>query len=177
MNITTQQLEQKRAELEREHITFNIDRLEHSMLDRLDDTENHPTIRDEAIYYLDSEPLEAMDNVFYEQGQREILADLILETKKKAIKDSIPRIENMESPRTGHPVANQYIIMMDGMRIFQSYNAIIAVEDQEGKITLDGRYWNYSNTTSKYRNAFLKETKKDTEKKIKDGTYSLDNLN
>ena len=32
-------------------------------------------------------------------------------------------------------------------------------------------------TTSKYRNIFLEETKKDTEKKIESGEYILTNLN
>jgi len=32
-------------------------------------------------------------------------------------------------------------------------------------------------STGKYRNIFLNETKKETEKKIKDGTYVLTNLN
>ena len=45
------------------------------------------------------------------------------------------------------------------------------------KTYLDKKYWNYSVTTSKYRNIFLEETKKDTEKKIESGEYVLTNLN
>ena len=45
------------------------------------------------------------------------------------------------------------------------------------KITLDDYYWNYSRTTSKYRNMFLNETTEETKRKIKDGTYKLANLN
>lgn len=70
-------LEQLQKQLEQEHIEFNIDRLEHNMLERLEDEENYPTIRDEAIFYLDSEPMDAMDNVFYEQGQRQMLQIII----------------------------------------------------------------------------------------------------
>ena len=47
----------------------------------------------------------------------------------------------------------------------------------EEKIYLDIKYWDYSVTTGKYRNIFLNETKKETEKKIKDGVYTLTNLN
>jgi hypothetical protein len=42
---------------------------------------------------------------------------------------------------------------------------------------LDQKYWNYSNTTGKYRNIFLNETIKDTRKKIKSGEYKLTDLN
>ena len=45
------------------------------------------------------------------------------------------------------------------------------------KIELDQKYWNYSNTTGKYRNIFLNETIKDTRAKIKNGTYILTDLN
>ena len=42
---------------------------------------------------------------------------------------------------------------------------------------LDKTYWDYSTTTGKYRNQFLGETKKETEKKIKSGEYALVDLN
>jgi hypothetical protein len=45
------------------------------------------------------------------------------------------------------------------------------------KIYLDKKYWDYSVTTSKYRNIFLEESSKETAKKIEDGTYILTNLN
>jgi hypothetical protein len=44
-------------------------------------------------------------------------------------------------------------------------------------VELDQKYWNYSNTTGKYRNIFLNETIKDTRKKIKSGEYKLTDLN
>lgn len=84
-------------------------------------------------------------------------------------------ISNMISSR-GNPVANQFIIK-DGFTLaFQSYDSIIC-KKENGKIYLDESYWDYSKTTGKYRNIFLGETKKETEKKIKSGQYILCNLN
>ena len=45
------------------------------------------------------------------------------------------------------------------------------------QVYLDSKYWNYSTTTSKYRNIFLGEKRKDTEKKIKQKIYILTDLN
>ena len=73
---------------------------------------------------------------------------------------------------------NQLFVTDDqGNQFFQSYDSIIARRDPAGVVTLDQRFWDYSMTTSKYRNQFLGETKKETEKKIKAGVYRLDNLN
>lgn len=86
------------------------------------------------------------------------------------------RVGNMESPRTGKPVANQFIIRHNGITYFQSYDVIVA--KMEGvQITLDKNYWDCSRTTAKYRNAFLGMTTKEIEKKIKDGDILLDDLN
>lgn len=86
------------------------------------------------------------------------------------------KVENMLSSRTGRPVANQFIIR-DGKRIiFQSYDSIIAVIEC-GRITLDKNLWNYSRTTSKYRNEFLEMTTKEVKRCIKSGEILLDNLN
>ena len=66
------------------------------------------------------------------------------------------RVYNMRSPRTGNPVANQFIIMDDeGSDFFQSYQSIIAKRDSNGKIFLDDNYWNYSRTTAKYRKEWV----------------------
>ena len=66
-------------------------------------------------------------------------------------------VENMISPK-GNRVLNQFIIKDKGKEYFQSYDSLIAIKDytKEGKvrITLDDYYWNYSRTTSKYRNEF-----------------------
>jgi len=71
---------------------------------------------------------------------------------------------------------NQYIIKSSSARIFQSYDSIIAIK--EGKlVVLDKEDWDYSRTTSKYRNKFLNENKVTTEKKIETGEYYLADLN
>ena len=74
------------------------------------------------------------------------------------------------------PVKNQFEIFTDKGIIFQSYNSLIAAKIG-GKIYLDAGKWDYSTTTGKYRNIFLRETKKETERKIKSGEYTLMNLN
>ncbi len=73
-------------------------------------------------------------------------------------------------------VKNQFIITTDDATFFQSYQSII-VKRKGGQITLDRDKWDYSETTGKYRNLFLGETKAETEKKIKAGIYALDDLN
>ena len=83
----------------------------------------------------------------------------------------------------GNPITNQIIITDEKKETetFQSYDSIIAVKgwtkDGKRKVTLDNYYWNYSRTTSKYRNAFLGENTDRTRQKIKEGIYKLTNLN
>lgn len=73
---------------------------------------------------------------------------------------------------------NQMVITEDdGTEIFQSYKSTIAVKKHDGSIELDEDTWDYSQTTGRYRNIFLNESKKDTEKKIASGEYTLCNLN
>ena len=77
----------------------------------------------------------------------------------------------------GNKIPNQFeIVDNDGAIYYQSYQSIIAVK-RNGLITLDANKWDYSRTTGKYRNRFLGESKAETERKIKDGTYQLDDLN
>lgn len=61
----------------------------------------------------------------------------------------------MESPRTGRPVANQFVIVDDDKLTFQSYNSMIVEWNKKTNTITFGRDWNYSSTTSKYRNQFL----------------------
>ena len=82
----------------------------------------------------------------------------------------------MESPN-GNKVANQFEIYTDEGKYFQSYRSIIAFKDNKGQVFLDDYYWDYSRTTSKYRNMFLNEGINDTREKIKSGEYKLKNLN
>ena len=85
------------------------------------------------------------------------------------------KVQNFESTK-GNKVANQFLIQDAGKSIFQSYNSVIAIR-QNGKITLDEKYWNYSRTTAKYRSQFLGESTKETQSKIDSGEYKLANLN
>lgn len=84
------------------------------------------------------------------------------------------QIENMVSSN-GNTVPNQFIIRNKGVTWFQSYQTIIA-KRKDGKVYLD-KNWDYSTTTGKYRNIFLGETKKETERKIKAGIYQIVDLN
>ena len=90
------------------------------------------------------------------------------------------KVENITS-NNGNKIANQFVITDDKQNeYFQSYNSMIVKKDYESdqvKIYLDQKYWNYLNTTGKYRNIFLNETIKDTRAKIKNGTYILIDLN
>ena len=70
-------------------------------------------------------------------------------------------------------VKNQFILEDKGSTYFQSYSSIIAKRDINGVITL-GNNWDYSKTTGRYRNLFLRETKQETEKKIASGIYKID---
>jgi hypothetical protein len=65
------------------------------------------------------------------------------------------KVRNMESPRTGRPVANQFILFDDDKLVFQSYDSMIVTWEKSTSTITFGRDWNYSTTTSKYRNQFL----------------------
>jgi len=94
------------------------------------------------------------------------------------------KVANIESSN-GNKIANQFVIsdnheMGNRIEYFQSYNSIIVkkyVGQTQQHTFLDQKYWNYSNTTGKYRNIFLGETIKDTKAKIKSGEYILTDLN
>jgi hypothetical protein len=98
------------------------------------------------------------------------------------------KTENMKSPK-GNAVPNQIIITEDGRgwngnfidkKTFQSYGKTIAeviTWPDSTYVTLDSHYWNYSVATSKYRNIFLGESTKETEKRIASGEYTLEDLN
>ena len=93
--------------------------------------------------------------------------------------------------KNGNKVKNQFVVYDDNNnKFFQSYDSIIVIkeykperyswnapEEHKTNVTLDEYYWNYSRTTSKYRNIFLNETTEETKRKIKEGIYKLANLN
>lgn len=60
-----------------------------------------------------------------------------------------PIVTNLESPRSGNPVANQFVIETEDGEIFQSYRTPIA-EKKAGRTYIISSNWNYSRTTSKY---------------------------
>ena len=89
------------------------------------------------------------------------------------------KISNMQTSR-GNATANQFIVFDSEFTMFRSYTSnIVKTTFEEGKrvVYLDEYYWDYSVTTSKYRNQFLGENKKETQAKIDSGEYILTNLN
>jgi hypothetical protein len=91
----------------------------------------------------------------------------------------IPSIENMTSSN-GNDVPNQFIIRGEyngeNYTIFKSYNSIIVMK-VGNKVFIDKAYWDYSRTTAKYRNQFLRETTAETELNLKLGRYKFAVLN
>ena len=102
-------------------------------------------------------------------------------------------VTNMTSSN-GNKVANQFIVTDENTNeYFQSYNSMIVKKQlithyttmgsgtgsctKSTQVYLDKKFWNFSNTTSKYRNKFLNETTKQTIAKIKSGEYKLVDLN
>lgn len=87
------------------------------------------------------------------------------------------KVQNMVTP-SGEKAANQFIIIDEkGNKIFQSYDSKIALITSDGCIYLDPIYWNYSTTTSKYRNIFLSKSTDDIKKDIKSGKILFKELN
>lgn len=65
------------------------------------------------------------------------------------------RVENLYSAN-GNKVANQFRIDHNGMITFQSYNSEIITIDRPTKTIYVGADYDYSVTTGKYRNSFLR---------------------
>ena len=85
------------------------------------------------------------------------------------------KIKNFVSDKH-NAIANQFEITIGEAVFYQSYKSIIA-KIERGITYLDEVYWNYSKTTSKYRNQFLGENTQTTQKKINSGEYILTDLN
>jgi len=101
----------------------------------------------------------------------------ITEPSAEPVKLSLASVENMLG-NNGKQVPNQFRIITDDGVYFQSYRSVIAYKERSsGKVYLDAEKWDYSQTTGKYRNDFLREKRADTERKIKSGEYTLTNLN
>ncbi len=97
------------------------------------------------------------------------------------------KVSNMTSSR-GNKVPNQFIIdltgslwgNMDSKQVFQSYETTIATKTtwpDRTDIELDRAKWDYSRTTSKYRNQFLGMNTGEIEAGIADGSIKLVDLN
>lgn len=67
------------------------------------------------------------------------------------------KVRNMTSPRTGREVVNQFVIENGDVTLFQSYRSPIVEIDRNTRTIRVYEDWNYSRTTSKYRNQFLDE--------------------
>ena len=90
---------------------------------------------------------------------------------------NLPKVESMTS-NSGNSVPNQFIIKTGRYTFFQSYKSLIVkIDHKTGKTYLDKDTWDYSVTTGKYRNHFLREGIAETRAKIKSGEYKLTNLN
>ena len=93
------------------------------------------------------------------------------------------KVRNMESPRSGNPVANQFIICGSGTEIFQSYSTVIAkrtwgiTRGEKGWLTVDANDWNYSRTTARYLRQFCNYSTKEIVEGIADGTILTEDLN
>lgn len=64
------------------------------------------------------------------------------------------KVTNITNGR-GRKVPNQFIIDNGNVYIFQSYDSVIAVVDFDNSTITLGGNWNYSTTTSRYRNRFF----------------------
>ena len=87
------------------------------------------------------------------------------------MKKTKTKVENLNG------IVNQFKIRTDKGTYFQSYNSVIVFIDNNGNTFLDVNKWDYSSTTVKYRDLFLSEKTKDTQKKINTGEYKLIDLN
>ena len=85
-------------------------------------------------------------------------------------------VSNMHSTN-GNLVPNQFKIYTSEGSYFQSYRTVIAFIDNNGKVFLDENSWDYSRTTSKYRNLFLNKNTQEIKQLINEGEYKLKNLN
>lgn len=84
----------------------------------------------------------------------------------------------MKNVKVKNIAPNQFIIETPKGTYFQSYDSVIAFKPNNGgKIQLDTKYWDYSATTSKYRNQFLSGGIAETRAKIANKEYKLVDLN
>ena len=80
------------------------------------------------------------------------------------------KIEQMETIH--HGGKDHYIITVGKKVYFQSYRTLIAIVNN-GRITLNRHYWDFSKTTAAYRNRFLGMTTKEVENGIANHVIKL----
>ena len=68
-----------------------------------------------------------------------------------------PKVIPMLSARSGEPIRNQYVIRTGKLYHFQSYDSLVASYDASSRILTLGLYWDYSVTTMKYLNQFIRQ--------------------
>lgn len=77
--------------------------------------------------------------------------------------------------------SNQFVVRVNNMNIFQSYETIIATWDAYNKVlSLNGEWWDYSNTTRRHFYMWLEEVvgmstddhKKEWFEKVRDNDYT-----
>ena len=66
------------------------------------------------------------------------------------------KVYNLRSPRSGKQVINQVVTEVGNLQIFSSYGSNIAFT-KDDMLYLNERYVNFSRTTSKYLNIFVKD--------------------
>lgn len=84
------------------------------------------------------------------------------------------RIEYMETKAGISP--KQLIIKTKYGKLFRSYDSNIAFLPKDENIIYLGKDWDYSKTTSVYRNKFLNKTTKELEQMIKNKTAIIIDL-
>lgn len=82
---------------------------------------------------------------------------------------NVKKIQNLCSPRSYCPVANQYDIEHENGIAFQSYNSLIAVR-MNGYLYLTGDH-DYSKTTSKYATEWTGFSTKERREGLKSGKF------
>jgi len=83
------------------------------------------------------------------------------------------QIFNLSSPRSGRPVANQFLILhKDGTKIIRSYQTDIVKVLPNGDTYISDK-WDCSRTTKKYTCQFLDTTGVQIVKKLASGEFKV----
>jgi len=77
------------------------------------------------------------------------------------------KVKHLKS-HLGNPVPNHFTIEHNGIIYFQSYDVIVACI-RRGITYLDRKYWDYSPTTARYRNEFLRLKNDEVKAKVASG--------